>query len=396
MKSLQIAGLILALSLLAILPDLALGKSAQSDLKIEKIASDAYVLPMTDSFWNSALQIAEVKPSQKFYYIIKVTNLLPSSAENIIVEDWLPGEVTNATIIEPYEDVLASGSLARVTFPYIGPLSTKYIVIQVDSPHIAPTTLYNYVILLCDNDLNSSDNVEKIATYVLPYSYVKRDAVSSYEDLLRRQSHLYMSFAELLNKIPKGREENYTFIVSFEQLLRTQSDLFSNFNDLLSDSTTCNWSKEMTPEDQVNFLNSYEDLLRREANLFASFEQKLKGSWQAFGGDYCYDPDGPGAVPQHTETAQRELLASLEDLLRRQEQLYGGFQKLEASLDIRVSHEDRVKFLSSFEDLLRRESQLLLDFEYLIKMNFKSTETDSLDYVATESDSIPPCQWCSG
>jgi len=204
-----------------------------------------------------------------------------------------------------------------------------------------------------------------------------------------------MSFVELLNKVPKGQKENYTFIESFEQLLRTQSELFSNFNDLLSNRTTSNWSKEMTPEDQVNFLNSYEDLLRREANLFGDFEQKLNDSWSTFGGDYYYDPDGPGVIPQHTAAAQRELLTSLEDLLRRQEKLYGGFSNLEVGLDKNVSHEDRVKFLSSFEDLLRRESKLLSSFEDLIKMNFNSTKTDSLNYNPTKSDSIPVCQWCS-
>lgn len=365
------AFVITILSCLA-LASAGMSQSTSLDLNVKKFAASAYSFPMNDSQWSSSPNISEVRPSETFYYLVRINNPQDTSAEDVAVRDWLPYEVGNATVLEPTDGVSVQGNLVAIDLPYIEAQSSQYIVIQVVSPEFAPTSLYNYANIIYNGDTNSTNNRDSTTTHVRPLSYTKKDAIASYEDLLRSQSDLLAGFEELLHTVATDQRECYQFIASYEQLLRSQTVLFSRFQELLYNSSGVGWDEDLLASDQVDFLDSYEDLLRREADLYAGFAQKLDHCWSALGRDYRYDPDGPGGIPEHDATAQREFLASFEDLLRRQAVLYNGFHGLENSLNESVSYEDRVAFLSSFEDLLRRESDLLQSFEDLILRLFLS------------------------
>ena len=365
------AFVIIVLSSLA-LASISLGQSASPDLNVKKYATSAYSFPMNDGQWSTTPEISEVGPSEMFYYLVRINNPQDASAEDAVVRDWLPYEVTNVTVLEPKDGVSVQGNLVEVDLPTVPPQSSRYIVIQVVSPQFAPTSLYNYVNIRYRDDINSSNDRDSTVTHVRPLSYTKQDATASYEDLLRSQSDLLAGFEDALNSVATDQKECYQFIASCEQLLRSQTVLFSRFQELLYNSSGEGWDDDFLVSDQIAFLASYEDLLRREAGLYAGFSQKLDHCWNALGRDYRYDPDGPGGIPEHSAPSQREFLSSFEDLLRRQAVLYDGFQKLESRLDESVVYEDRVKFLSSFEDLLRRESNLLQGFEDLIMRLFLS------------------------
>ena len=78
--------------------------------------------------------------------------------------------------------------------------------------------------------------------------------------------------------------------------------------------------------------------------------------------------------------AQWELLASLEDLLKRQVRLYKGFAFLFHEIDQGAPPQERqalVNFLASLEDLLRRESDLIAGFEDLMSRKFAQSGTNS-------------------
>ena len=78
--------------------------------------------------------------------------------------------------------------------------------------------------------------------------------------------------------------------------------------------------------------------------------------------------------------AQWELLASLEDLLKRQVRLYKGFEYLFHEIDQDAPPQERlvlVEFLASLEDLLRRESNLIAGFESLMSWKFDQTGSNS-------------------
>ncbi len=348
----------------------ALGQNA--DLQIEKIAANDYSAPLNQSSWSRAMPLYEMGPSQTFYYLIRVTNMGAVSVEDISIRDWLPDEISGAAVLEPAEGVLLQGNMVQVDIPELEGNGSRYIAIRAVSPQFAPATLYNYAYLTADYDGNKSNNRCHTRIYVRPHSYTKQDAIASFEDLLRSQAELLSGFEDLLHAVATDQRECYQFIASYEQLLRSQNVLFSRFQELLYNSSQEGWDEDLLAPDQIAFLDSYEDLLRREAGLYAGFSHKLDHCWNALGKDYRYDPDGPGDLPEHSATAQREFLASFEDLLRRQAVLYDGFHRLEQRLDESVGYEDRVAFLSSFEDLLRRESDLLQGFEDLIMRLFLS------------------------
>lgn len=364
MVNLKIVSLIL-ICCWAIHSDAAADSGQYTDLQIEKFATNDYSAPLSEALWSSAPRLSEVGANQTFYYLIRVTNLGSLAAYDISIRDWLPDEVRVATVLEPDREVLHQGNLVQVEIPEIGFNESRYIAIRAVSPNFAQANLYNYAYLTGD-DANLSNNRCQTVTYVCPDSYTKQDSIASFEDLLRSQSDLLAGFNDLLQIVPADQKECYQFIASYEQLLRTQNVLFSRFQQLLQNSSGEGWDEELAVSDQIDFLNSYEDLLRRESGLYLGFQQKLDQSWSALGEDYRYDPDGQGGVPEHNATAQREFLASFEDLLRRQTVLYDGFQKLEKGMDGGVSYDDRVKFLASFEDLLRRQANLLQSFEDLI------------------------------
>ena len=365
-------GLIILICCWAFHSDSAVAQGQNTDLQIEKIAANDYSAPLNQSSWSSAMPLSEVGPSQTFFYLMRLTNLGDLPARDIRIRDWLPDEAGSVAVLEPREGALLQGNMVQVDIPELDGNASRYIAIRAVSPQFAPATLYNYAYLTADDDGNRSNNRCQAVTYVRPHSYTKQDAIASFEDLLRSQSDLLAGFEDLLHVVPADQGECYQFIASYEQLLRSQNALFSRFQELLYNSSQEGWDEDLLAQDQIDFLASYEDLLRREAGLYAGFSQKLDHCWNALGKDYRYDPDGPGGLPEHSAPAQREFLASFEDLLRRQAVLYDGFHRLELRLDEGVGYEDRVAFLSSFEDLLRREADLLLGFEDLIMRLFLS------------------------
>jgi len=339
-------------------------------LTVDKVATLAVPTPIDASSWNTIQPISEIGAKEPFYYVVKVTN---AGGEDcafnwVKVIDKCPIEVTNITVLSP-ENHIKEGDVISVNFDSIGPGESKFIVISVVSPEIAPTTLYNRVYieapLIGDGIMPSAVSV----VYVKLDSYSRLDAMSSFESLLRDQAVLLSSFEDLLytEPSPNSSQENYEFIASFEQLLRTQNILFDRFDDLMLNDEGVGWRSDLMAEDQVKFLRSYEDLLRREKLLFASFEGKLHRSWCILDG---FKARG------HTDYARYEFLASFEDLLHRQAQLLKHFEILEKTLTTEdnangtntsfVSHTDQIEFLDSFEDLLRLNTNLVMSFSSLL------------------------------
>ncbi len=319
---------------------------------------------------------AEVGAGSVFDYIISVENLdAANNASDVVVTDKLPfevNEVVAADITAPEAaSISVTGDLVTVTYDEIPANTTFTIDINVTAPSDAPTTLYNTVIVRYANDPNTSNNTATTSTYVLEAGYGKVAAIESFEDLLHRQSSLLFSFQDLLNQVPEGAEENYTFITSFEQLLRTQAKETAGFEELLLNESGSGWDNDFTSANRTDLLRSYESMLRDEAYLFAGFNVKIRNSWESIDN---YTPDGL------TLDAQTQFIASFEDLLKRQTRLYHGFELLFKKIDVNAepqTHEDQVAFLASFEDLLRVESNLLMGFQDLLIEKFKEGQPET-------------------
>ena len=163
-------------------------------------------------------------------------------------------------------------------------------------------------------------------------------------------------------RLPRDAEDNYNFTVSFEQLLRSQAHLTDCFQALLANDSRQGWDSYYSSEDRTYLLRSYEALLRDEADLFAGFSSKINDSWQSLDG---FIASG------HSMDAQWELLASLEDLLKRQVRLYKSFDLLLNKINTTDSDE-MVDFLAAYENLLRIEANLYMSFYNLLNMKYEN------------------------
>jgi uncharacterized repeat protein (TIGR01451 family) len=316
----------------------------------------------------NGISVQQVYPGQTFNYNITVTNKdLINDAPSVVVTDKLPSEVeymgAEVYPAAPQDySINQSGDLIYVRFDLISAGSTRHINITVKAPSQAPTTLYNTVNLRYRDDRNQSDNSMTIQTYVVQLGYNQTEAAKSFEDLLHNQSQLLFQFEDLLHNIPSNNSTNYSFLVSFEQLLRSQSDLTSSFEDLLTNTTSTGWDTEYTEENRTYLLWSYEQMLYDEAFLFASFNMKINDSWMSL----CdYSADG------HSQDAQTELVASFEDLLKRQTRLYKSFNLLLKKIDS-TSQQEMIAFLAAYENLLRVEANLLMSFNELLDMKYEN------------------------
>ena len=312
--------------------------------------------------------VAEVPPGHNFFYNITVKNNDPSN--DALMVNLLVKMPYDAIYIDAktYPTMFAdfsmhkSGDLLEIGFEKIASGSMRFVNISLTAPLQAPDTLYSIANLRYANDPNLSNNAATLSIYVPFPGYNKTAAVKSFEDLLHNQSYLLFCFQNLLLEIPRDRAENYSFIASFEQLLRSQAALTSSFEDLLSSSQ--GWDRDFGKEERTYLLKSYENMLRDEAFLFAGFEVKLTQAWLSLN-DYT--------APGHSMNAQWELLASLEDLLKRQAKLYKGFVGLLQGIDEHADPQERealVDFLASLEDLLRLQSNLLMSFEDLMSKKY--------------------------
>jgi len=324
------------------------------------------------------LVVAEVPPGQAFSYNITMNNTLPGcDVSDLVFTDLIPNEAVYIdTVVNPCAEagctINKTGNTLEVRINKVPGNTKRFINITLRAPEEAPATLYNMMRLRYAQQL--SDNTLILDTYVPLPGYNKTAAIKSFEDLLHSQTYLLFSFSDLLNDIPRGAAENYTFMASFEQLLRGQANLTGSFEALLSNQQRSGWDRDLGKEERTNLLKSYESQLRDEAFLFAAFETKITDAWIGLSGY---------TAPGHSMDAQWEFLASLEDLLKRQVKLYKSFEMLLQEINAEADPQDRqdlVNFLASFEDLLRLESNLLMSFEEMLFMKFKGPADSWKEY----------------
>lgn len=321
--------------------------------------------------------VQEALPGSTFSYNISIKNNDPlNPLEGAVLTIKLPYNAiyVNAVIDPAHAPVYSlrySGDLLVVAFQILPQQPQQWINITMIAPDDPPDTLYAIANIRYRGDPNPNNNRATLSTYVPLPGYNQSAAAKSLEDLLHNQTDLLFGFQDLLMRLPQGAGDNYNFTVSFEQLLRSQAHLTDCFQELLANETRRGWDSYYSSEDRTYLLNSTETLLREEADLFAGFSSKINESWLSLDGY---------VAPGHSMDAQWELLASLEDLLKRQVRLYKGFVYLFHEIDQGAPPQERqalVDFLASYEDLLRRESELLAGFEDLMDRKFAQTGNNS-------------------
>jgi uncharacterized repeat protein (TIGR01451 family) len=318
------------------------------------------------------LTVAEVPPGQIFSYNITINNSISGcDLSDVAFTDILPNEaVYIGTDIDPCAGgrctINKTSNTREIRIDRVPGGAKEFINITLTAPKEAPATLYNMMLLRYAHQSRGISLM--VDTYVPLPGYNKTAAIKSFEDLLHSQAYLLFSFSDLLNDIPRGAGENYTFMASFEQLLRSQANLTGSFEGLLSDQQSCGWDKDLGKKERTYLLRSYESQLRDEAFLFAAFEIKIIDAWISLGGY---------TAPGHSMDAQWEFL------LKRQVKLYKSFEMLLKRIDVDADPQDRedlVKFLASFEDLLRLEANLLMSFEEMLYAKFKGPDSGCNDY----------------
>lgn len=264
---------------------------------------------------------------------------------------------------------------------------TKFwIVTRLNSLTDNPQILYNNVFVRA---ANSDANLFKETKLVIEGDYNRFEAAKSCEFLLKNQTHLLLSFEDLLHGVTQAQASGVTvnktaFLLSFEQLLDQQGTLLDNFQSILykkpgSGEWYWDGSEQEQGEIRIDFLLSYEELLKKEAYLFSSFNDVLTKPW----------PDEP------TDAQKKEFASSFEKLLHTEMGLYGSYDNLTKQLDLvdntyyipkyvpaSIQNPDgtpynpsvglrglewRIVFLGSFENLLRLQSSLLSGFEGIVK-----------------------------
>ncbi len=321
--------------------------------------------------------VQEVLPGSVFSYNISIKNNdLPYPLEDVILTVKLPyNAIYVDAVIDPEHapvySLRRSGDMLVVAFQILPPEPQQWVNITMIAPDDPPDTLYLIANVRYGGDPNPHNNRATLSTYVPLTGYDQSAAAKSLEDLLHNQTDLFFSFQDLLMRLPRDAEDNYNFTVSFEQLLRSQAHLTDCFQSLLANDTRRGWDSYYSSEDRTYLLNSTETLLREEADLYAGFSSKINDSWLSLDGYIA---------PGRSMDAQWELLASLEDLLKRQVRLYKGFVYLFHEIDQGAPPQERqalVDFLASYEDLLRRESELIAGFEDLMGRKFAQTGSNS-------------------
>ena len=320
--------------------------------------------------------VQEALQNSTFSYNISIKNNDPLHiAQDAVLTVKLPyNAIYIDAVVNPAQSdytLERSGDMLVAAFQGLPPNSLQWFNITMIAPDTPPDTLYAIANIRYIGDPNPANNRATISIYVPSPGYDQSAAAKSFEDLLHNQTDLLFSFQDLLMRLPQGAEENYNFTVSFEQLLRSQAHLTDCFQELLANDSRRGWDSYYSPEDRAYLLSSTETLLRDEADLFAGFSSKINDSWSSLDGY---------VAPGHSMDAQLELLASLEDLLKRQVRLYKGFVYLFHEIDQGALPQERqahVKFLASLEDLLRRESELIRGFEDIMGRKFAQTGESS-------------------
>ena len=352
-------------------------------LSMTSLASASQVqqadLSLSLAAWQEGQAVQEVGPNSTFEYIVSIQrNDSIHTVQDVVLTVKLPyNAIYVDSVVYPAGSaeysLRNSGDMLVVTFQSLPPQVMPQVNITMIAPDDAPDTLYAIANLRFSGETFPGNSRATISTHVPLPGYDQSAAAKSFEDLLHNQTYLLFTFQDLLTRLPQGAEENYSFTVSFEQLLRSQAHLTDCFQELLSNQSRRGWDGYYSSEDRAYLLRSYEALLRDEASLFAGFSSKINDSWSSLDGFIA---------PGHSMDAQWELLASLEDLLKRQVRLYKGFEYLFHEIDRGAPPQERlvmVEFLASLEDLLRRESNLIMGFEDLMARKF-SVHNSRNDY----------------
>ena len=292
--------------------------------------------------------VQEVAPGSIFSYNISIKNNdLLHIAQDAVLTVKLPyNAIYVDAVVDPAHtpdySLRHSGDMLVVSFQSLPPHPLQWFNITMIAPDDVPDTLYAIAnIRHGGSDPNPGNNRATLSTYVPLPGYDQSAAAKSLEDLLHNQSYLLFTFQDLLMRLPRGAEDNYNFTVSFEQLLRSQAHLTDCFQQLLANDSRRGWDSYYSSEDRTYLLRSYEAMLRDEADLFGGFSAKINDSWLSLDGY---------VAPGHCMDAQWELLASLEDLLKRQVRLYKGFVYLFHEIDQGALPQERqalVEFLAS-------------------------------------------------
>jgi len=357
--------LILFLSIPALVAPTDAAQALQADLGLSLFAQ------------QDGRMVQEVAPDSSFDYILSVKNndMLDPTQDAVLTVKLPYNAIYVDAVVDPLNltdySLRKDGDLLVVTFGSFFPLSLRQVNITMIAPGDAPDSLYIIATLMHLSDPFLDNNSATLSTYVPLNEYDRIAATKSLEDMLHNQSYLLFTFQYFLMDLPRGPEENYSFTVSFEQLLRSQACLTDRFQELLANDSRRGWNYDIGSEDRTYLLRSYEALLREEADLFAGFESKINESWSSLDGY---------VAQKHSMDAQWELLASLEDLLKKQIRLYKGFVFLFHEIDQSAPTQERralVEFLASLEDLLRRESNLLMSFEHTMGRKFSQMGSNS-------------------
>jgi uncharacterized repeat protein (TIGR01451 family) len=341
--------------LVSLLALTALGLSQEPVLTVTKTAVAGPILPGTP-----------------LTYTITVANAADPAvaATQVVVTDKLDPHVTFTSvnpgvggIVQPSPTTGSDEVVVRYVSIPSG--ETKTITIEVATPiDDGPYIIYNHAFVRATN---VAANIFRDCKTIVMSDYDRFDATKSFENLLKSQAHLLLSFEDLLHTTTITGNE-VEFIQSFENLLDTQAELLLSFEALLHDDVGSNWNEEFSdPGMRADFLRSFEELLKKEAYLFNSFETVLKQYWLA---------------ESVTDLDRMEFAASFERLLHAEMSLFGSYETLFKMLDLGedeteitlpdeskiTAGELRTEFLRSFETILRLQENLLLSFEDVVHL----------------------------
>jgi PKD repeat protein len=224
---------------------------------------------------------------------------------------------------------------------------------EEDPSHLYPAP-GTYEVTLAVTRGKCSDTCKgSVEVIVCPPNPPEYNSTVSYEDLLKSQHELITSLGGLLQNTTLSTDHDrlYSFLESFDDLAHGQKKGIYSYEDLVS----YRW-QELTPQQKINLTDSFETLLRQSEIILSCEENLLKRDW-------C----------KLNQSERQHLLDKFEADLHHLQML---LSKFEDWLDHQQTTEDCykkwwLKLLASFEDLIRRESDLLESFEMLLKVDCK-------------------------
>ena len=99
--------------------------------------------------------------------------------------------------------------------------------------------LYDEAFLFASFNMKMEDSWDSLCNYTAPghTQNAQTELTASFEDLLKRQTRLYKSFDLLLNKINiTDHDELVDFLAAYENLLRVEANLFMSFNERVDET----------------------------------------------------------------------------------------------------------------------------------------------------------------